>query len=167
MRVRLSDIREESFSWNETRRPSAGSFEDPRLVGLGEVSWVGELSYAAPEFLLRTKVDYSRQLICDRCLEEFTDEVHEEVALLVQQGPKGGGEELELASADLDVFEVDGDEVDLEPLLAEQILLAIPHRPLCGRPSSAVPSGTPEASAADPRWAALGALKDRLGRDQG
>ena len=167
MRIRLSDIREESFSWNETRPLAAGSFEDPRLAGLGEVSWKGELSWAAPEFLLRMSVDYSRRLVCDRCLEEFDDQVHEEIALLVQHGPRGGGEELELARADLDVLEVDGDELDLEPLLIEQVVLAIPHRPLCGRASCAVPSGSPESAVADPRWAALGALKDRLGRDQG
>lgn len=90
MRIRLSDIREESFSWNETRPLAAGSFEDPRLAGLGEVSWRGELSWAAPEFLLRMSVDYSRRLVCDRCLEEFDDQVHEEIALLVQHGPRGG-----------------------------------------------------------------------------
>lgn len=167
MRVRLSDIREQPFTWSDRVRLDAATLEDPRLAGLGEVSWAGELSFAAPEFLLRASLDYSRQLVCDRCLELFDDEVHEQIALLVKPGSNGGADELELGRADLDTFEVEGDDVDLGPLLAEQIVLGIPHRPLCGRAECAVPTAPIDTNAGDPRWAALESIKERLGRDRG
>jgi uncharacterized protein len=45
---------------------------------------------------------------------------------------EGEGEEgAEVGSEDLDVFPFDGEIVDLEPLLREQFVLAIPFAPLC------------------------------------
>jgi uncharacterized protein len=167
MRFRLSDVREEPFTWSETRHLDAASFDDPRLAGLGEISWNGEVTYAAPMFLLRASVNYPRQLVCDRCLELFADEVNEEFTLLVNQGPGRGDGEHELVSADLDTLEVEGDEVDLEPLLLEQVVLAVPHRPLCERPQCAVPGGFADKSVGDPRWAALEKMRERLDPDRG
>src|SRR5262249_52972599 len=40
-------------------------------------------------------------------------------------------EAAEVAEDDLDVFPFDGDRVDLEPLLREQFVLAVPFAPLC------------------------------------
>ncbi len=40
-------------------------------------------------------------------------------------------EELELAQDDLDVYPHDGETVDLEPLVREQFVLAVPFAPLC------------------------------------
>jgi uncharacterized protein len=37
----------------------------------------------------------------------------------------------EVAEGDLDVFPFDGERIDLEPLLREQFVLAIPYAPLC------------------------------------
>jgi uncharacterized protein len=166
MRVRLSDVKEQPFSWSETRQLDAASLDDPRLADLGAIGWSGELSYVAPELLLRARADYPRRLVCDRCLEQFEDEVHEDIELLVDQAPKGEAGEHELGRSDLDVLEVEGDEVDLEALLAEQVVLAIPHRPLCGRPDCAVPVVGDQVGAGDPRWAALASIREGLDPDQ-
>jgi uncharacterized protein len=40
-------------------------------------------------------------------------------------------EGVELAEGDLDLFGYDGESVDLEPLLREQLILAVPYAPLC------------------------------------
>jgi uncharacterized protein len=37
----------------------------------------------------------------------------------------------EVGAAELDVFPYDGDKVDLEPLIREQFVLAVPYAPLC------------------------------------
>jgi uncharacterized protein len=38
---------------------------------------------------------------------------------------------VELAEGDLDLFPYDGEAIDLEPLLREQLILAVPYAPLC------------------------------------
>jgi uncharacterized protein len=42
-----------------------------------------------------------------------------------------GEEGVELGAEDLDVFPYDGERVDLEPLIREQLVLAVPYAPLC------------------------------------
>jgi uncharacterized metal-binding protein YceD (DUF177 family) len=75
---------------------------------------------------------------------------------------------LELAEDDLDVFPYTGDVVDLEPLIREQFVLAIPFAPLCkedclglcpqcGADKNVAPCSCEKP--VDPRFAALQGLK--------
>jgi uncharacterized protein len=63
----------------------------------------------------------------------------------------------------------EGEEIDLTPLVHEQIILALPTRPLCGEACrglcprcganlNAAPCGCPTAPPADPRLAVLHSL---------
>lgn len=73
------------------------------------------------------------------------------------------------ASDDLDLYPYQGEEVDLEPLLREQIVLAVPFAPLCSESCRGLcpvcgidrNSGTCtcEAAPPDPRWSMLKNLK--------
>lgn len=74
----------------------------------------------------------------------------------------------EVTAGDLDVFPFDGDHIDLEPLLREQFILAIPFAPLCrqdclglcsqcGVDRNTTPCGCEQP--VDPRLEALKALK--------
>jgi uncharacterized protein len=74
----------------------------------------------------------------------------------------------EVAEEDLDVFPYDGDAVDLEPLLREQFVLAVPFAPLCAEtckglcPQCGIDRNTGTCSCEppiDPRLAALKGLK--------
>ena len=70
-----------------------------------------------------------------------------------------------------ETYPIEGDEIDLEPLVRDAVLLALPLAPLCrddcpGPATDAFPTGTDEAAAApeeespaDPRWAALAELR--------
>jgi uncharacterized protein len=74
----------------------------------------------------------------------------------------------EVASEDVDVFPYDGEKVDLEPLVREQFVLAVPYAPLCKEacaglcPQCGIDKNR-EACACeappDPRFAALRGLK--------
>jgi uncharacterized protein len=77
-------------------------------------------------------------------------------------------EGVELEEEDLDLFPYDGDAVDLEPLVREQVILAVPYAPLCreecaglcpqcGADLNAGPCGCEKP--VDPRFAALKGLK--------
>ncbi|MCA9680433.1 MAG: DUF177 domain-containing protein, partial [Myxococcales bacterium] len=75
---------------------------------------------------------------------------------------------LELAAEDLDVFAYDGESVDLEPIVREQLVLAVPYAPLCKEdcrglcPQCGIDRNVETCTCqppGDPRFAALGALK--------
>ncbi len=86
-------------------------------------------------------------------------------------GPVGGAEtaevrELDSRLGDEDTFPLEGDEIDLEPLIREAVLLDLPVAPLCSDDCRgpapdlypAEPEADPDPDAApprDPRWAAL------------
>jgi len=74
----------------------------------------------------------------------------------------------EVAEDDLDVFAFDGERVDVEPLLREQFVLAVPFAPLCAEtckglcPQCGIDRNTASCSCVppiDPRLAALKGLK--------
>ena len=101
---------------------------------------------------------------CRRCLNE----VHERLSVDI-------GELYQREITDPDAYPLEGEQLNLAPLVREHVLLALPDAPLC-RPDcpglcpvcGADKSNPAEAEcgcaagAADPRWAALDALRDRL-----
>jgi uncharacterized protein len=72
--------------------------------------------------------------------------------------------EMELEADDLEFAYYDADEIDLEPLLREQLILEVPIAPICRDDCSPELSaegkgGESGEKAVDPRWAALAKLK--------
>ena len=66
---------------------------------------------------------------CARCAEEFvTPSTRGFRYILVPRALANGSDE---RGDDLEFSVYDGDEVDLTPLVQEQVLLALPTRPLC------------------------------------
>ena len=83
--------------------------------------------------------------------------------------------EIELEKDELGVLVIEGDHLDTEPLIAEQVLLELPMKPLCGpecrglcprcgADRNLVPDCC-EEPAGDERFEALGALRDKLSAD--
>jgi uncharacterized protein len=109
---------------------------------------------------------------CARCLEPLTDEISVELQELYVY------EDHALPGEDDEVSTLQDDLADLEPLLRDAVVLALPFQPLCeddcpglcvecGARLAADPDHTHEA-AVDPRWAALSELTDahRTGRTE-
>ena len=82
---------------------------------------------------------------------------------------------VELEKDELGAIVIEGEHLETEPLIIEQILLEIPMKPLCapecrglcprcGADRNARPDCC-EEPAGDERWEALGALRDRLSAD--
>jgi uncharacterized protein len=97
---------------------------------------------------------------CGRCLDPFTTEVELTATELFVYEPEADDEE---------VRRLDGDLLDLEPLLHDAVVLALPLNPVCA-PDCAGLCATCGARLADvepghqhenidPRWAALGSLQ--------
>ncbi len=71
-------------------------------------------------------------LTCSRCLEEFACSF--DTHLDIELAPKGllpHSTEVELRADDLDIYYYEGDEIDLNPLIYDEVLLNLPTRPLC------------------------------------
>jgi uncharacterized protein len=99
---------------------------------------------------------------CARCLEPIEDSVTVDLQELYLYDPADGDDE------DDDVSRLEGDLIDLEPVLRDAVVLALPFQPLC---RDDCPGLCPDCGArladdpdhghdepVDPRWAALSAL---------
>lgn len=113
---------------------------------------------------------------CARCLEDLHDDVVVDLQELFVY------EESDTAAdpGDDDVSRLEGDLLDLEPLLRDAVVLSLPFQPLCRDdcPGLCIECGARLADdpghqhdeAIDPRWASLRALadqtEDQLGRNE-
>jgi uncharacterized protein len=69
---------------------------------------------------------------CSRCLDAFNGPLEATFALLLKAGrPQVSDQDVELSAEELDEDYFLDDELDLNALLREQILLALPLKPLC------------------------------------
>jgi uncharacterized protein len=71
-------------------------------------------------------------LTCSKCLEEFIFPVNAFLDIeLVPAALIPSASEFELKGDDLDVEYYEGDEIELEPFVFEEIMLSIPIKPVC------------------------------------
>jgi uncharacterized protein len=68
---------------------------------------------------------------CGRCLEEYEFALDLPLTLVLAPREETAGVARELSADDVALTFYEGKEVDLTPLVYEQILLALPTRPLC------------------------------------
>lgn len=122
---------------------------------------------------LRGKLATGLELQCARCLEPVQQNVTHEFELLYRPlGTDAGRDELSVTDAEAEIGYYQGNGIELEDVLREQVLLALPLKatcrenclglcPHCGknlnqeRCSCSVPME-------DPRWAALKEIRDRI-----
>jgi uncharacterized protein len=108
--------------------------EEMRLVGRVLVS--GRL-YPVDKgaFCIRGRMDTSVEIGCVRCLEPFSMEIHQDVDLLYLPQSENvapeDDEERELSDRDMAVGFYQGDKIDLNQMIWEQVYLALPMKPLC------------------------------------
>jgi uncharacterized protein len=90
---------------------------------------------------------------CRRCLRDIEGELRADVQEVFDTHPIEG-----------ETYPLTGDRVDLEPMIRDAVLLALPLAPLCeegceGPEPEHHPLGDAGEPEADPRWSALGELK--------
>jgi uncharacterized protein len=72
------------------------------------------------------------RLQCSRCLDDFSVDLNDTFDLvLLRPLPADAPEEIDLRPQDLDTEFYDGASIDVDFIIAEQIFLALPHKPLC------------------------------------
>jgi len=127
----------------------AGRLQD---AGEGRFYWQGTLTSRA-------------SASCRRCLEPVVTAIHADVRALFAEDPEA------LEDPDSYPLEPDAKEIDLTTAVREELVLAVPQYvlcrddcrglcPRCGKDLNAGPCGC--APAADARWSALAAIKEKL-----
>lgn len=125
---------------------------------------------------VRGHLDGWVEVACSRCVGPLKLVVAEPIAVtylphaqVAQEDEELAGDEVEVDEEDMDVYSYQGEEVDLEPLLREQVILAVPFAPLCREDCKGLcpvcgidlntGTCTCDRTPIDPRWSALRNLK--------
>lgn len=170
MLIRLDKIGAEPFRWQETLEISVDDLERTEVLDLGAISWSGSVAIDEPGFRLEGRLSYEQTLACDRCLDPIVQTVDSEVVMrVIANAPQPTEEEVELSTEDLEILFLEGDEIDLQRILIEQLQLNVPMRAICREDCQGLcpecginrnhGSCTCETSTSDPRWEALRSLR--------
>jgi uncharacterized protein len=120
---------------------------------------------------VRTSVEVG----CARCLEPVVQDLNRSFDLLYRPlGSDAGKEEMSVTAADAEIGYYEGEGLQLEDALREQVLLALPLRTLCREdckglcPQCGTNLNAGQCSCAepmqDPRWDALKDIRGKLSR---
>jgi uncharacterized protein len=147
MKVRLKDLpleRDIALSNEFVRDALAGDpmrdalerpdDDDHAGQGQAKLSFYGE----GDSVFARGTLEGWFEVACGRCVGPVRVILDETLAatfrpreLVPDDVPHGEGEEVELTEDDIDLYPYEGEELDLGPVLREQIILAVPYAPIC------------------------------------
>lgn len=95
-------------------------------------SGTAEMQASTEEVMVRGRLEVALRMECDRCTEPFTQEVKEEFDLIYVPAPETApGAEIAIGASDSNVGFYDGPGLELNDILQEQVLLALPLQRLC------------------------------------
>jgi uncharacterized protein len=137
MRIRVEEIPESGefidLDWGEDELSRFHVQEDPYRLHMKEPIHVYLEIHKNPDHIHVGGTIHGRMLLsCHRCLREVPQEIDEKVSFFLVAHRVGPAvEELELEEKDLDTEFFDGQVIDVDQLIAEQVLLALPLKVLC------------------------------------
>ena len=127
MKIVLSEITDEGLDldFEETITSSTVQLLSPVRAKL-------RIEKLGPEVLVRGDVVAGVELQCSRCLSRFPKDIEASVNVVYHPVEELKGEDKhEVKEDELDMGFYKGDELDIEELVAEQIILSVPMKPLC------------------------------------
>jgi uncharacterized protein len=152
--------------FSETLAPGVIEFSDPQLRQAAPLvaNGAAELKEATAEVLVSGHLATTMEVACDRCLEASAFPIDTDFRLLYRPAGAGLGEG-EVPEDESEVGFYEGDGLDLNGVLREEILLLLPMQrlcredckgicPVCGQNRNQVACECHQ-EAADDRWAGL------------
>lgn len=139
MLIRLEDIKEHGLALEISEGAD-------RFPVLSQMEQGGEISFSSPIHatmrVIRVhdmvevdgRVETTVRLACSRCLKDFEASLSIPFALTFsREMPEVSeeGEEVELSAEEMGLISFEGEEIDLRSSLQEQVVIALPLRPLC------------------------------------
>ena len=172
MRIEVEDLTEAGQPFSQVYAPGEVELGEEGARVAGETQVSGRASRKGEEVRLRGQIRTEVELACDRCLAPRAAplEVEFDTSFIPQAAAAVQTENVELLPEHLILAVYEGDSVDLDELVREQIVLALPTRnlcredckglcPRCGADLNAEQCSC-DTTEVDPRWAALADLKN-------
>jgi uncharacterized protein len=90
-----------------------------------------EVFRTGDKYVLSGDLEGSIQVMCDRCLEHYQRDVKADFNLFLVLKPDMEKAEVELLEEDMEVDFINGEEIDLDEIIQEQLYLSLPIKSLC------------------------------------
>ena len=132
MIIRLSEIEDTFVAKGSMEASQFMDVENREFTIITPVNYILTVRRLDNLVALTGRVDLEASFTCGKCLEEFSQSI--EVDMDIRLTPKveiPQAADLELRDEDMDVYYYDGDEIDLDPFIYEEVLLNMPLRPIC------------------------------------
>ena len=166
MRIELENLEGGKGDFAHVYNPDELNPVDERVKLTAPATVNGKIRLAGNEVFVNGHVDTRAQVECDRCLKLIELPVNADFELEYITGSEYETSAVaELTEAEMSVAVFDGEALDIDEIVKEQILLAVPTRMLCREdckgicPQCGVDRNTGECNCEtkeiDPRWAAL------------
>jgi uncharacterized protein len=166
MRIELENLEGGKGDFAHVYQPDDLNPVDERISLTEPATVSGKVRLAGNEVFVNGHVETGAQVECDRCLQPVETPVNTDFALEYMTGSEyESGGTAELTEAEMSVSVFDGEAIDVDEIVKEQIVLAVPTRMLCREDCKGI---CPECGAdrnrgdcncttndIDPRWAAL------------
>ena len=166
MRIELVNLEHGRADFAHVYQPDELGRFDERVQIVAPVDVTGKVRLAGPEVFVNGHIETRAQVECDRCLQHIETPVHADFDLQYIPGTEyESGGAAELTEDEMSVAVFDGEAIDVDEIVKEQVLLAVPTRMLCRPdckgicPDCGIDKNTGDCACAtddvDPRWAAL------------
>jgi uncharacterized protein len=170
MRIELENLEGGKGDFAHVYQPDELDPVDERITLTEAVAIDGAVKRAGKEVFVSGHVETRVQVECDRCLKPVELPVSADFALEYITGAEYESSSVAaLSEEEMSVSVFDGEAIDVDEIVKEQILLAVPARRLCREdckgmcPECGIDLNTGRCNCAaedvDPRWAALQSLK--------
>jgi DUF177 domain-containing protein len=171
MRIELATLESTRGEFNHLYHPGELNLNDERVRLAGPTEVSGRITRRPDKIGVRGKVKGAVQVECDRCLQEIELPIDLHFDLeYVTEGEYKGLHAAELLEEDLSLSVFDGEVIDIDEILREQVLLAVASQVLCDENCKGLcekcganrnlVNCSCEMQEIDPRWAELKKLME-------
>ena len=172
MRVELASLERQGGKFAHDYQPGELGLNEERVSVVAPPRVAGRIQQSDSKVTVKGEVSAELQLECDRCLKSLSIPVASTFEVeYVTPDIYRAGQEAELLDEDLSLSVFDGEVVDIDELVREQLLLALPAQVLCREECKGLcPECGGDKNLADckcqeteidPRWAGLKEIVDR------
>ena len=173
MRIELENLEGSKGDFAHVYQPDELNPVDERVSLIAPAAVNGKIRLSGNEVFVNGHVETRAQVECDRCLKPVELPVNVDFTLeYISDSDYESTEVAELTEEEMSVSVFDGSAIDVDEIVKEQILLAVPTRMLCREdckgicPECGADRNTGECNCVkndiDPRWAALKNLTKNL-----
>jgi DUF177 domain-containing protein len=166
MRIELENLEGSKGDFAHVYQPDELNPVDERVSLIAPAAVNGKIRLSGNEVFVNGHVETRAQVECDRCLKPVELPVNVDFTLeYISDSDYESIEVAELTEDEMSVSVFDGSAIDVDEIVKEQILLAVPTRMLCREdckgicPECGNDRNTGECNCVtneiDPRWAAL------------